>query len=162
MGERGARSIDIIRGYHGGAEAVYRFDPEKTVDGGFHFGDYNQALMRASGARERVLTEVEVEFRRLQRSRDTGGHWKALIANAKRKGCDGIVYLNRYEGIQIDSILKAQEAGIEPDNLSDTEFRRWFPEAKDSYIAFYVEQIRVVLHHRVQRATATKQSSPAP
>ncbi|PKM46894.1 MAG: hypothetical protein CVV05_00320 [Gammaproteobacteria bacterium HGW-Gammaproteobacteria-1] len=157
--------MPMIRGYHGGAEAVLEFDSKKTIDGGFHFGTYEQAVMRASGLRVKVLTEAELEFHKLQRSRDTGGHWKATIANARRRGCDGIVYLNRYEGIGIESILRAQQRGVDPDRLSDAEFRRWFPEAQDSYIAFAISQIRVTSHHYIpstKKSSAPSSSQPRP
>ncbi|RPI88699.1 MAG: hypothetical protein EHM41_00050 [Chloroflexi bacterium] len=56
----------------------------------------------------------------------------------KDKGYDGIIYLNRREGL--DSSVQSSRY----DYISDTEFREVFPEAEDSYIAFSPEQIKSV------------------
>ena len=130
--------------YHGTKEPFTSFDKAKTADGAFHFGTREQAAMRA-GPRG-VLIPVTLQIQRLRRSRDVGGRWKTKIAAAKSAGFDGIVYLNRYEGILPSTSLRAIEQGVTLDRLSDADFRRFAPEANDSYIAFYADQVRVLRH----------------
>lgn len=126
--------------YHGSREDFTVFDPEKTVDGGFHFGTEAQAKMRNSKNRMAVYLDI----RQPKRVKDTGGDWKKKIAAAKRAGYDGIVYLNRFEGMTTERIKELSESGMlsRLDGLSDREFRRLVPEAEDSFIAFYPEQIK--------------------
>jgi hypothetical protein len=136
---RKAKSLTL---YHGGPSAIDRFDPKATVDGGFHFGTEAQAQMR-SGKRG-VLTAAELDLSKVRRSVDMGGNWKQKIASAKSAGHDGIVYLNRYEGLTTDVIERLHSQGLlhKLDAMSDAQFRKVVPEAQDSYIAFYPEQIR--------------------
>ncbi len=129
--------------YHGTNITFNEFDIKKSIDNGFHFGTLLQAEMRASGDNKRVIPAY-LSINKLQRSKDTGSNWKSKIISAKKSGKDGIVYLNRYEGISFKNIKKADEAGISPDNLSDKEFKHWFPEAEDSYIVFDSSQINIV------------------
>ena len=62
----------------------------------------------------------------------------------KAKGYDGIVYLNRNEGIDrefkrpADMVYDAWERHL--NSISDAEFRKIFPEAQDSYIIFDSDQ----------------------
>ena len=55
------------------------------------------------------------------------------------KGFDGIVYLNRREGIN-NGILDGNEFHKDK-NLNDNQFKEKYPDASDSYIAFKSEQI---------------------
>lgn len=132
--------------YHGTKAAISAFDPSKTVDGGIHFGSSEQAQMRASGAGKN-LVPVYLRMTNPRRSRDTGGQWRQKIASAKAAGHDGIVYLNRYEGIPSERITQLASDGVLQtlDALSDKEFKRLVPEARDSYIAFSAAQIRSVI-----------------
>lgn len=127
--------------YHGTKDDIVSFDKDKTIDGGFHFGSNKQANMRVSGKDKKIIP-VYLKAKKLSRSKDTGGNWKSKIKSAKSAGKDGIVYLNRYEGITLESIEIAQTAGINPDKLSDKKFKEWFPEAEDSYIVFEPKQIK--------------------
>lgn len=131
-----------ITGWHGSRKPIDAFDFSKSVDGGIHFGTRPQAEMR--GAKGGSLIEADVDIKNPMRSRDTGGNWKDKIRNAKSKGHDGIVYLNRYEGMSLEDIQRAQEAGIDLDRLTDAQFRKFFPNAKDSFIAFTPEQIKIL------------------
>jgi hypothetical protein len=127
--------------YHSGKEKIERFDAAKTVGGGFHFGTYEQAKMRGGKRGETFVARLAISNPR--RSKDMGGNWKAKITSAKAGGHDGIVYLNRYEGVTAERIKALSESGQlnKLDQLSDAEFRRVVPEARDSYIAFRPEQI---------------------
>jgi len=137
--------MDMVM-YHGTRRLIERFDQEETVDGGFHFGTYGQAQIRSLGEGQRII-EAKVSFRRLRRVRDTGGAWREQIEKAKRSGYDAIVYLNRYEGISLESINRAQAAGVDLDALSDREFRQHCPEARDSLIVFSPQQIEIIRTH---------------
>jgi len=118
-------------------------DPAKTVDGGLHFGTLEQATMRA-GKQSRLIRAYLLASR-LRRCKDTGGNWKALIASAKRAGMDGIVYLNRYEGITTEVIARLSASGElqRLDAMTDAQFRKAVPEAVDSFIVFTAEQVLV-------------------
>jgi hypothetical protein len=99
--------------------------------------------MRASGAGKNLLP-VYLKAANLRRSKDLGGQWKTKIAAAKAAGNDAIVYLNRYEGLDSNVIQRLQSLGLlqRLDDLSDEEFRRAVPQARDSYIVFRPEHIK--------------------
>ncbi|CUJ69257.1 Uncharacterised protein [Achromobacter sp. 2789STDY5608633] len=80
------------------------------------------------------------------RSKDQGGNWKDKIQRAKAAGKDGIVYLNRYEGMTTAIIDRLSKSGHLNglDDLSDAAFKRLVPEAQDSYIVFSVEQLDIL------------------
>lgn len=125
--------------YHGTNADISAFAP--GADGGIHFGSANQAAMRVAGTGKNLLP-VYLSIRNPRRSKDCGGKWKSKITSAKAAGHDGIVYLNRYEGISMETTLRAQREGVNLDALSDADFRRFAPEAQDSYIAFRPEQVK--------------------
>lgn len=128
--------------YHGTRETFSRLDLSKTVDGGLHFGSQEQARMRA-GKHGRLIA-AHVEITSAQRSRDLGGGWKRRIQQAKAAGHDAIVYLNRYEGLSIERVMQAQREGVELDTLTDAQFRRYVPEAQDSWIVFSLDQVKLL------------------
>lgn len=120
--------------YHGTRTRLDTLDPGKTLDGGIHFGTIEQAQMRNS----QWIYEARLNFDggRVRRSRDRGGEWKKRIADAKASGFKAIVYLNRYEGIPYERVVQAQADGVDLDKLTDSQFRKRVPEAKDSWIVF--------------------------
>lgn len=140
--------------YHGTKKGVTTLSPALS-GGGLHFGTKAQAEMRAVGG-EKQLIAAHLCIRKPARCIDTGGgDWASKIRSAKASGRDGIVYLNRYEGIPpeaFDRALRAlavmrghagQRATHEDlDKLRDDQFRQLIPEARDSYIVFSGEQIR--------------------
>ncbi len=123
--------------YHGSKIQIDRFDTSKTVDGGLHFGSKSQASMRSS----KNLMSAYLNAKSLRRSKDMGGNWKSKISSAKSSGHDGIVYLNRYEGISIETVLRADAEKVNLDALSDAQFKKFAPESQDSYIVFYAKQV---------------------
>lgn len=129
--------------YHGTKDDITAFDSSKTVDGGFHFGTSEQANMRVSGSGKK-LVPVYISAKKLQRSKDLGGNWKGKIRSAKNSGADGIVYLNRFEGLSTDVIQRLDSEGLlnKIDSMSDSEFKKAVPEAKDSYIVFSPTKIK--------------------
>lgn len=129
--------------YHGTKGDIEAFDKTKTADGGFHFGTAAQANMRVSGEGKNLIP-VYLSANNLQRSKDMGGNWKAKIKAAKSAGKEGVVYLNRYEGMTSEVIARLADEGLldKLDRMSDADFRRAVPEAEDSYIVFEPDQIK--------------------
>lgn len=138
----GAPDNTSLVAYHGTRERVDRLDVGKTVDGGLHFGTLEQATMRNS----RWIYEaiLDVDPLRIRRSRDRGGVWKKRVAEAKGKGFEAIVYLNRYEGVPLERIEEARRDGVDLDRLTDREFRKRVPEARDSWIIFDNSQVKIL------------------
>jgi len=131
-----------IEFYHGTTGAFEYFDPSKTTDGGLHFGTKEQARMRVVGSDARLIV-AHLRVSNPMRSKDLGGNWKAKIRQAKAAGKDGIVYLNRYEGMSSELIDRLQQNGLldNLDGMSDAQFRKVVPEAQDSYIVFRADQV---------------------
>ena len=140
IGDGVATSSDKVL-YHGTQSQKGFAVPSPSLDGGIHLGTQPQANMRSRGKNQRIIP-IKTRFDKLMRSRDTGGNWASKIQNAKKKGFDGIVYLNRYEGVSFETVLKAQREGIDLDQLTDIEFKKYVPEAEDSYIAFHPDQLQ--------------------
>jgi hypothetical protein len=129
---------------HGTKLSTDVLDVDKTSDGGIHVGSVAQANMRASGSNSKVFN-VTIDIEKARRCRDDGGGWAAKIRSAKSARYDSIVYLNRYEGLTTDVIDRLSVSGDlgRLDRISDSQFKKLVPEAEDSYIIFYNDQIRV-------------------
>jgi hypothetical protein len=128
--------------YHATRTTFDAFQPQRHADTGFHFGTRAQASMRGGA----VLLEVYLSAERLKRVKDHGKWTRQQIATARREGYNGIVYLNRYEGIPTERILALEANGLlrKLDTLSDREFRRAVPEAEDSFIVFEPTQVKAI------------------
>lgn len=136
--------------YHGTNSDIQAFKDSEVV-AGFHFGSVQQADMRVAGVGKNILP-LYLSIQNPGRSTDSGGKWVGKIKAAKRAGHDGIVYLNRYEGIPREAFeraiqeIAAKRGGnpdyVRLDSLSDSEFKKVIPEATESYIAFHPEQIK--------------------
>lgn len=127
--------------YHATRAQFETLSTKATVDGGIHFGTQAQAQMRG-GAKGRLIA-ARLDIAHPRRSRDVGGAWRGKIRAARAVGFDAIVYLNRYEGVPLERIQAASDAGVNLDALTDVQFRRWVPEATDSWIVFSADQVRV-------------------
>ena len=57
------------------------------------------------------------------------------------KGYDGVVYLNRREGVQLDEDTFR-------DGMTDAEFKAQYPDAQDSYIVFQPTQVKSAIANR--------------
>lgn len=66
---------------------------------------------------------------------------KQLQAIIEANGYDGIVYLNRREGLGTTA-NDPEPSALEFDDFTDAQFKQTFPGAADSYIAFRPEQIK--------------------
>jgi len=134
------KNIGVV--YHGSSIDIEQFDADK-VSGGFHFGTYNQAISKGS-----KIIPVRLKVKNFLRSidRDSASSWRKEIEWAKSMACDGIVYLNRFEGLPLLSWWDhAQEKLMK---LSDAEFKRLMPLAEDSYIVFSASQIIIEPHDK--------------
>ncbi|MBW3243547.1 hypothetical protein KUV57_12815 [Epibacterium sp. DP7N7-1] len=128
--------------WHGSDTRIGDIEMHHSADGGFHVGTRNQAITRARG----VLHEIEADITRIRRSRDTGGNWKRKVRDARSRGFDAIVYLNRYEGIPQERFDALMQDGIldRLDAMGDKAFRQLVPEAQDSYIILRPEGAHIV------------------
>lgn len=145
---------ELLTLYHATTAQITTLDPAQTTDGGLHFGSYAQATMRTSGS-SRTIYEAQLSIEKPRRCKDLGGGWDKKIRSAKSAGFDGIVYLNRYEGLTTEVIDRLQEHGVldKLDSLSDAEFKKFVPEAHDSFIVFNAHQVRVLNHETMTPKT---------
>lgn len=129
---------------HGTNTDFDNLDVSKTSDGGIHFGSIQQAKMRAAGKNSKIIY-ADIDIKNPKRYKDDGSGWKNKIQRAKRAKHDSIVYLNRYEGLTTERIEHLSDMGKLDtlDSLSDSQFKKLVPEAEDSYIVFYNEQIKL-------------------
>lgn len=120
--------------WHGSSCRRETFEGD-ALTGTIHLGSLAQAAMRSGGKHLHLL---EISMPRLKRVRDQGHDRADQIRKARAAGYDGLVYLNRYEGIEVSSIeaALAKGPGINWDRISDAAFRKLFPEASDSYLSF--------------------------
>lgn len=127
-------------GFHATKQDFETFEP--GVGGAqFHVGTASQATMRGGGEGS-VLLRVSIYATTLIRKKDiTGGGWKRPTKK-EADAADGVVYLNRFEGVPAER-LSALE-GKSTESLSDAEFRRLVPEARDSYGIFQPHNCRII------------------
>lgn len=112
-----------IIAYHSSAEET--LEPRRLL----HVGTLEQALMRGGRHLHRVILHPGG---RMPRLRDHG-HWNArtLLRHASRARI--AVYLNRTEGIPLEE-FEAARARFDIDRITDGQFRRELPSARDSWI----------------------------
>ncbi len=149
----------------------------KGKDTGIHFGTEAQAWGRVRNRPGADVIPAFVEISNMKREQDEGGSWRIKIRVAKEQGYDGIVYLNRYEGLfahtKEEFIARLASTGFNPNRIarmeaaitrpryfnsvSDERFKEIFPEAADSYIVFDSAQIR-----RANEAEMWHRADPLP
>jgi hypothetical protein len=86
----------------------------------------------------RVIDEAILD--RMYRTLVGRKEWSEIRRLLEDAGYDGIVYLNRVEGIRDESELSKDEI----DEMCDEEFIRHFPSAEDSYLIFHPWQIKSI------------------
>ena len=133
--------------YHGTDKIFTEFSPFS------HFGTEAQARMRNS----KYIIPVLVRGRKFKRTRDIGSWPKAKLAQMRalaRQGYDGVIYLNRYEGIPLEMFQAAyKQVPLDRLNsLSDRQFKKLVPAAEDSYIIFDPRNIRMAAHESGRRS----------
>ena len=127
--------FNMITVYHSTNIGVHFEEIQLGKDGGIHFGSYAQAKARNMGN----IYEAQIDPKKVRRCKDPGHGWEKKIKDAKNRGFDAIIYLNRYEGLDRDTIIQRVQEGWTMDKcepLSDKKFKKLFPEARDSYIVF--------------------------
>ena len=76
---------------------------------------------------------------------------KHIQNRLSKQGYDGIVYLNRYEGFDSETNKRLLNLPrYQRGDLSDTDFLKIAPTAKDSYIAFKPEQIFPAISSKIK------------
>ena len=145
------------------AESFSEFITETET--GAHFGSQDQANDIMGGHTYPIYLKIESPIR----LEDSGGFSDAEVINQllskgliskdaseieadaqpllKRLGYDGVVYLNRREGIG-DSIDGIQHSYEDITEMEEQDFRELYPNAKDSYIAFSPNQIKSATANR--------------
>lgn len=107
--------------------------------GGFYPLDVAQEL------KDRGLLSQD-DYKRVYSLLDTGKDSNAIKHIQKRlmdQGYDGIVYMNKHEGLDrktTSDLLKGNYSTLK--NMSESDFLKLAPGAKDSYIAFKPSQIK--------------------
>lgn len=132
---RSMADSDIWRRWHGSSGRIEKFKGN-ALTGTIHLGTLEQAAMRSGG---KHLHLVEIRLPNLKRVRDKGHDDPKIISAARRAGYDGLVYLNRYEGISAEKLdeVRAMHPRLDLDRIPDSKFRQLFyPEACDSFLAF--------------------------
>lgn len=105
--------------WHGGRAPLDSIDWYHPVNGGLHVGTLDQARHRG-----RVLTAFRVRpGSTFLRTKDEHGGW-AKKAQRWKRSAEGVIYLNRTEGIHDLSIDWGRV-----DTLSDAAFAKAVPEA---------------------------------
>ena len=113
-------------------------NPLRLTDAGdFHPGIVRSQLMdlaKLSGSVTPTKRLIEMEFPDDHSEEELHDEVRKTIIGS---GYDGIVYLNRREGIK-----NPNDDDDHPDVMDDKAFREQHPEAEDSYIAFRPQQIK--------------------
>lgn len=132
--------------YHGTRDTFTNF---VTNPNGIHFGTQSQATMRSL----RVLMPCFLNIRSLKEKVDNGdsNHWAKIVKRLSGLGENGIIYLNRYEGISLEEFEAARiNHGIshdQLDRLSDHNFKKMVSASSYSYIVFHPTQIKSAVNN---------------
>lgn len=156
--------------YHGSNSIFHDVDVDKAGFG-FHIGSKAQAESVATKFRSqqhyiipmyaRIVNPLEMRDLQLwgvddirahvhKRVNSRGETYAELRADIQAAGYDGIVYLNRWEGLSDDdenSVLDDEEYWREFEfdyGASDKEFKEVYPSAKKSWIIFSPTQVKLI------------------
>jgi len=111
-----------------------------------HLGSLEQAKMRSGLVSKRILVFQLIPGLTFFRMRDKGS-WNTENLKKMTSRYDGIVYLNRFEGIPLNEFDQCKN---EPDELSDNCFRKHMPSASDSIIVFNPINIKFVGEYDIE------------
>jgi len=111
---------------------------------GIHVGTLAQARMRAAGGTVLKLRLRGSAVSRIPRVRDQDGYWKTFLRRRARQGDRILTYLNRYEGIPADRVMKTLDRDLGCKRMTDTAFRKLVPEAEDSWIVLDPSLIEIL------------------
>lgn len=119
---------DFVVAYHSGDVVLDR----RSIRPFLHLGTLEQARSRAG----RIVTKVTARVAPCARVTDRGENsWRTDRLARHERACRGwIVYLNRFEGLDLDRYLEAKRTRPGLDELPDSAFRRLVPSARDSLV----------------------------
>ena len=103
----------------------------RVMTTGFHAGTFAQAQMRHPRG-EMMLVELwpDIPAKRIK----DAGTWSEGSYNVSKSSAPALVYLNRYEGIGVESAQRIAAEVKNADRLTDAQFLKYAPDARDSYI----------------------------
>ena len=110
-------------------------NPVRTID---HGNWLPRDVARSLSDDGHLSQDVVLDIEKLPYDRDRGN--KLIRKGLKERGYDGIVYLNRHEG------LKKGSRGLIGQHATDVDVRVAAPEARDSFIVFDAEQSKSVFN----------------
>lgn len=138
-----SEELILYHGVQGERENGFRLGGLETHPQGIHLGTLEQARMRAGrGDVVKVSLSLDQINRRIQRVRDQDGSWRTLLKRHARQGRKVLVYLNRYEGIGLESASTLAQTA-DPSRLNDRVFQRLAPEACDSYVVLDPDLVQI-------------------
>lgn len=105
-------------------------DPDFQVKPFLHVGTKEQAIMRGGKYLYRISFKDD---RKMPRLKDTGA-WQSKMLQRHARKAGLIVYLNRHEGIPIEEFTKATAIKKNIDEMTDAQFAKNIPSARDSWI----------------------------
>ena len=131
MVEAAARAAGYTIGpvYHGTDAEFTVFDPSRSMAGaGIHFASKKSQAERGS-----IVKPFYLNLKNPLRVRDQFS-WDPQVEKLKAAGHDGLVYLNRWEGIKNPPRSSR--------SFTDNQFLKKHPEAADSFMVFDPNQIK--------------------
>ena len=130
-------SVGILYSQYTKANIINIKNPLQFVDfGGFHFTMFGKKFVEADVISKDEFSSID----NLNLSvKEEDKLFRELLLS---KGFDGIVYLNRREGIN-GGILDGDEF-YRNKNLNDKQFKEKYPDASNSYIVFKPEQTHIL------------------
>lgn len=145
----------VYHGLQGRRPRGFTFQGLHTHPEGIHVGSLAQARMRAGGGTILKLRLRSSAITRIPRVRDQSGYWKNLLRRRARQGDRILTYLNRYEGIPTDRVIKTLGRDLDCARMTDAAFRKLVPEAQDSWIVLDPALIEILGSVRKPRARST-------
>lgn len=130
-------SAGILYSKYTKANLINIKNPLQFVDfGGFHFTMFGKKFVEADVISKDEFSSID----NLNLSvKEEDKLFRELLLS---KGFDGVMYLNRREGID-GGILNGDEF-YKNRNLNDTQFKEKYPDASNSYIVFKPEQTHIL------------------
>lgn len=139
---------DHLTLYHGLSQPYgdsFRFEALSAHPEGIHLGSHHQAQMRAGPGQ---VIAVRLDLRRagrISRVKDHPVSWAATLKRKQRAGCKALVYLNRFEGLSLDTVTALARADTGSiDHMSDRSFRALAPDAEDSFVVLDPEIVEIL------------------
>lgn len=111
-------------------------NPLRLVDEGGFYPDYTLPQLKKIGIVSFTEMDQLLEM-------DPSEAFDSIVQHIKTAGYDGIIYLNRREGIKY-----TDDDDMDYDGSSDSDFIKRFPDANDSYIVFDNLQLKSAIANK--------------